>query len=164
MFQADSIPSGTTTLTWDFGTGDSVVGFNLNPTYTYPINGIFQVCLTSTGSSCGTVTSCVAIQVCPDCVWPGDANGDLIVNNLDLLYIGLAYDQVGPQRVNPSDISFSPKPQGDFQVSFPDQAMFLTGLNYKHADCFGDGEINDIDISVLNTNFNKVYPTFTNCG
>ena len=152
-FQADSLPAGTTNLIWDFGTGDSLVGFNLTTNHVYAVNGAYQVCLTSVGSSCGVVTTCQTIQICPGCVWPGDANGDLIVDNRDLLNIGLAFNETGPQRANPADISFSPKPQGDFPV--PQLAMFASGLNHKHADCYGDGFINEFDISVLHSNYNK---------
>ncbi|MEL7192773.1 MAG: hypothetical protein AAFO96_10070, partial [Bacteroidota bacterium] len=36
-------------------------------------------------------------------VWPGDANSDLVADNVDLLAIGLYYGSTGPTRTNASN-------------------------------------------------------------
>lgn len=89
----------------------------------------------------------------PQCVddsdiWPGDANQDNIANYIDLINIGVAYGARGVARTNN---------RTDWQ-SVPGSAwnqFFTTGLNYKHADCNGDGLIDARDIGVILDNYNQ---------
>ena len=79
-------------------------------------------------------------------VWPGDANSDLVANNKDLLYVGLAYNESGVAR---DSISNSWKAQkatswGKLQIN---------GLDMKHADCNGDGTVNNNDTLAINLNY-----------
>ena len=80
-------------------------------------------------------------------VWPGDVDNNGIVNNEDLLYIGIAYNFSGPPRV-PQDSMWQGYPFTDWGIQFPD-----TGLDYGYADCNGDGIVNDLDFDVALNNF-----------
>jgi hypothetical protein len=79
-------------------------------------------------------------------VWPGDANHDSIVNNLDLLPIGLFYAQIGPPRATISNA---------WQEYIATNWGMLEpgGADIKHADCNGDGVINNSDTLAINLNF-----------
>lgn len=81
-----------------------------------------------------------------DNVWPGDANSNGIADHFDLLNIGIAYGSTGPERTEVSDewTSFIAPNWGD---------SFADGLNYKHADTNGDGEVGMADRQVLQANY-----------
>jgi len=79
-------------------------------------------------------------------VWPGDANNDSIVNNNDLLPIGLYYGTSGIIRDSISNLWV-----GHNCIEW---TTFQTNLkNKKHADCNGDGVINFLDTVAINLNY-----------
>lgn len=84
------------------------------------------------------------------CVWAGDGNFDKIVNNYDLLNIGLAYGYAGEQRLN-ADIDFDAEPAESWDASF------VSGINHKHADCNGNGEVSMLDAEAIDQNYNQVH-------
>lgn len=86
-----------------------------------------------------------------DC-WAGDTNSDFIVNNFDLLNIGLAYGSVGTPRDDAS-IAWIAQPSDDWAQSFED------GTNYKHADANGDGVIGFSDKFAIDENFGLTHGT-----
>lgn len=71
-------------------------------------------------------------------VWPGDANSDGIANIYDVFPIGIGYNSAGPIRQNASN-SWEAQYANDWSNTFN------SGVNYKHADCNGDGIINLMD-------------------
>ncbi len=79
-------------------------------------------------------------------VWPGDANHDNIAHHIDLLNVGLAFGAQGPARATDSDnwMSF----QADNWAG-----AFANGLNYKHADCNGDGIVDELDRNTIIQNY-----------
>ncbi|MCB0550128.1 MAG: T9SS type A sorting domain-containing protein [Phaeodactylibacter sp.] len=79
-------------------------------------------------------------------VWPGDANADNIAHHIDLLNIGLAYGYQGTPRFE-DDANWLAFSAGDWPQSFAD------GTNYKHADCNGDGVVDENDRQVLAQNY-----------
>ncbi len=79
-------------------------------------------------------------------VWPGDANADNITDNFDLLTVGLAYGLLGPARPFVTDV-WEGQAANDWDFSF------ANGLNGKHADCNGDGAVNENDLDVINKNY-----------
>ncbi|MCW3126691.1 MAG: hypothetical protein JWO03_2349 [Bacteroidetes bacterium] len=79
-------------------------------------------------------------------VWPGDANNDRHADNADLLNIGLGYGTTGAARTGASIVWV-----GQSANDWTD--TFLTGLNYKFADCNGDGTIDATDTVAILTNF-----------
>ena len=84
-----------------------------------------------------------------DCVWPGDANEDGLVNHYDLLSIGMAYGDTGPGR---SSISRS----WTCHTS-SDWAGYIWGSNAKHIDCMGDGTVNKADTSAILRNYSQTH-------
>jgi parallel beta-helix repeat protein len=79
-------------------------------------------------------------------VWPGDANSDLAANNKDLLSVGLYYTESGTSRDSISNIWIGQKAKswGKFQYN---------GSDMKHADCNGDGMVNDKDTVAIVLNY-----------
>lgn len=68
-------------------------------------------------------------------VYPGDVTNNGVVNNLDFLHLGMAYNFAGPAR-DSIDLAFAPQP------ATPWSFQFANGLNMTYADCNGDGVVN----------------------
>ncbi len=86
-------------------------------------------------------------------VWPGDADANRLVDNNDLLPIGLAYDSTGPARTVQSIVW-----QGDAATDWSNNLPgYSTTVNYKHADCNGDGTVNASDTSAILQNFSLTH-------
>jgi hypothetical protein len=81
-------------------------------------------------------------------VYPGDVTNNGVVNNLDFLHLGMAYNYAGPARISASQI-FEP------QAAFPWSYQFANGLNMAYADCNGDGVVNY---------YYDAFPLYTNYG
>lgn len=77
-----------------------------------------------------------------DCVWPGDANTDGIVNHLDLLPYSVALNQSGVPRASTS-LFWAGEVATDWNVSY--QGMY----DYKHIDANGDGVVGEFDQLVM---------------
>jgi hypothetical protein len=79
-------------------------------------------------------------------VWPGDANHDYIADNTDLLPIGLYYGQTGTPRASISNLwsAYTSAGWGVLQSN---------GADIKHADCNGDGTIDNNDTLAINLNY-----------
>jgi hypothetical protein len=83
-------------------------------------------------------------------VWPGDANNDSLANNYDLLPIGLFYYQTGSPRSGISN-AWQAYPASDWGTNE------TNGSDIKHADCNGDGVIDDNDTLAVNLNFSSAH-------
>lgn len=109
----------------------------------------FFICLISFLSYC---TSPMMAQV-----WPGDINNNGIVNHVDLLYLGAAFETSGPPR-----LGFE---QGIFwEEKLIDELWsqeFTTDLNYAYADCNGDGFIFFDDQNAIFENYGLTHGTVT---
>jgi hypothetical protein len=82
--------------------------------------------------SSGPDFACTVPSVCTqNCVWPGDANADSLVDHRDLLYLALASNATGPVRNSP--LNWSAYFGADWSSLLPN------GKNMKHADCDGNG-------------------------
>lgn len=79
-------------------------------------------------------------------VWPGDANDDLIANNLDLLALGMGYGSTGSARSG-ATINWT----GEF--AFPWQDTIPGAIDLKHVDTDGSGVINDDDTLAIFQNY-----------
>lgn len=93
----------------------------------------------------------IYVNSCSQDVWPGDANSDLQVGLLDLLPIGLAYNQTGPIRSGAS-LAWVAQPGANWNNSF------INGVNHKHADCNGDGTVNAGDTAAISINYGLSHP------
>ncbi len=119
-------------------------------TYFFENNGFYNISLTLWNDDLVSCTSSQMIYVGnPDdlcnfseCVWPGDANKDGEANFYDILRIGTAFGATGPARIQNST-DWVAQPALDWtQVS-------ADGINYKHFDCNGDGQIDVDDLPVI---------------
>jgi hypothetical protein len=87
-----------------------------------------------------------SIHVLNDCIWPGDANEDLKVDNNDLLSVGLKYGMTGYPRSSVSNIW-----KGYACNNWSD--TLVNGKNIKFADCNGDNIINLDDTLAISLNY-----------
>jgi hypothetical protein len=126
--------------------------------YTPPVSGesdYFEVEYCVAGASCKVIKVNVNLQpatpqICStDCVFPGDANRDGIVDMWDLMTVGSYIGQYGAARVN-TDLSWTPTSAANWGSSLE------TGVNIKNADLNGDGLISALDTAVISANFGKV--------
>lgn len=133
---------------WDFADGgQSAVP---SPQHTFITQGIYAVSLISINNIGCSDTSFRTVSFGQDCVFPGDANYDGIVNNNDLLAIGLAYDSIGPVRANQSLV---------WAPSYADDWSDTTtwNINRKHADCNGNGIVNANDTVAIMQNWGSTH-------
>ena len=139
-----------------FHNGSFVDYFSLAhvPTTLHDIHGngepfqTVKVCINDNPNCCATVE-----YPAPDCnganlVWPGDANADNVADHFDLLNLGLGFNAHGPQRLT----------QGiDWLALEADNwdHLFGTQLNFKHADCNGDGKVTAGDREAILVNYGE---------
>jgi len=79
-------------------------------------------------------------------VWPGDANYDLTADMNDLLYLGWAYGATGTTR-SAATINWQAEPSANWGQTT------VYGTEYKHADCNGDGTVDDNDTTAILQNY-----------
>ena len=97
-------------------------------------------CVSTVTNLLATDAASLSVEHLPegtDYVMPGDANGDRKANVYDLLNLGVGYNVSGAPR---PQASTEWKPQ--FAPNWQNQ---VTGVNYKHLDCDGNGTVNDFD-------------------
>ncbi len=136
---------------WKFNWSTGQVDSSIDNTSHLIATKLTTYCVTATDDNSGCQMSNCATVSCNNCVWPGDANYDGIVDNYDLLPIGLAYDSTGIQRSN-ATLDWYGQPCLDWT------SAFNNSVNYKHADCDGSGIINADDTIAILHNFSLVHP------
>ena len=95
----------------------------------------------------------VTVSSCSDSVWPGDADFNGLVNNDDLLPIGLAYDSTGPARAV-QGLVWQAAAATNWTNSLN---AYVPAVNYKHADCNGDGIVDTGDVWAINQNYSQLH-------
>lgn len=82
-----------------------------------------------------------------DCVWPGDANNDGVVNSRDITSIGGGFNKssLSNKRIL-AVTTWNEQTCSNWGDDY-------NGVNLKHADCNGDGVINFDDIPTVNSNY-----------
>lgn len=135
--------------------GEEVSGTNMliyTPNEAYTSDGTpdeFEVSYCVDGNSCVSVKVKMSVEdngpgphcIGSDCLWPGDANADGLVNMTDVMSIGLAMGEQGPQRPGASNHWVAQSaPQWQY-AGLPFDAAF--------ADCDGDGAVTEADVSVV---------------
>jgi hypothetical protein len=93
----------------------------------------------------------IFVNNCNTLVWPGDANGDLTADVYDILPLGIGSGATGNIRAGASTNWIG-------QPCTPWAQNFLTGTNYMHADCNGDGVIDTSDLNSINLNYGLIHP------
>jgi hypothetical protein len=133
----------TTLLTFS---GNQIIGTALG---TYVCFSYYQ--------GCNAVTHTFTVVACGtgnDDVWPGDANSDGVVTNSDALYLGLAFNQNGPNRPA-ATLNWLGQPCSDWTFNFA-----VNNVNLKHADCDGNGIINFDDTLAIDFNYLNTHNKF----
>lgn len=92
----------------------------------------------------------VLVSIDNDCVWPGDANRDSIVNHLDLLNLGVANNDSGNTRNGASWRGYKVPNWGKSTGA---------GIEYKHIDANGDGYINAQDTTIISRFYGYTHGT-----
>ena len=128
---------------WDFG--DGTTDTSSNPMHVYSVPGTYFVML-SVSNECGTIDVPQSLTILPACVWPGDANNDLVANNVDLLSVGLSYGLTGPTRANASTNWI-----GQGSDNWND--TLANGTNVAYVDADGNGIIDDGDTLAILQNY-----------
>ncbi len=145
---------------WNFGDG-SPSSNSQNPNHCFvndsvnsPISFAVSLIVTS-DSGCSAILSknnyiTVDNSPCEAVVWPGDADNSTIVDNNDILPIGLYYGQTGIPRASISNIW-----QADSCANWG--IYENNGTDMKRADCNGDGIIDINDTVAISLNFNLTH-------
>jgi len=135
-----------------YGTGNISISI---PLLDYGINEICAVYAPPAGSICsGFICTTIVVEnpECEntDCVFPGDADRNMIVDNYDVLPLGLHFGETGVLRSN-ATIDWYGQPAIDWQNITEDS------LNLKHLDCNGNGEIFFDDVYAIEQNYNRTH-------
>ena len=85
-----------------------------------------------------------------DLVYPGDADHNKLVNMTDLLPIGLKYNDQVSDRLQISTAWIG-------QEATNSQDTLANGVDKKHADCNGDGQINSLDVDAILENYSSIH-------
>ncbi len=144
-------------LSWDFGDNSFSSEQSSSLDHFYSESGIFTVCLDLWNGQdcadqyCQEITVDIDNQSCAttDCVFPGDANYDGQADLYDLMTIGVGLGENGPPRPNAS-INWIPQAAPDWPQFTP------SGINYKHLDCDGNGNISTADMLAILTNYSAI--------
>jgi hypothetical protein len=135
------VPAGglITTYTWSANAGGGHSSVKVSPS--------IATIYTLTGTDVNGCIDSAQITIVPysGCVWPGDANEDLVVDNNDLMPIGLKYGYGGHGR------QCVPDWYGCYCNNWND--TLSNGKNTKYADCNGDSVINMSDTLYIHTNY-----------
>ena len=87
-------------------------------------------------------------------LYPGDVDNNGEVNHIDMLYLGLAHNAVGPPRASQGTLwqpySFTP-----WGLTFPN------GIDYAFADCDGNGIIDFHDFIAIEQNYGLEHGSVT---
>jgi hypothetical protein len=125
---------------------NSATPISLN--HTYAATGVYMVTYKAINLSTPDTAVIVEFINNNSDVYPGDTDGDGVANNMDVLNLGIGFANVGPPRAGAS-LSWVPQPASDWSMSF------ITGLDYKHADCDGDGAIDFPDTLAIVQNYGQ---------
>ena len=104
----------------------------------------------------GLAGSCSQFLFCEaECIRPGDAGGDGIANNDDVLYLGIYMGQnaAGMPRTPASNI-WAAQQSGSWGSAIPNLP------DPKHCDSNGDGILDEFDFYVLDKNYGLKIPGF----
>jgi hypothetical protein len=98
------------------------------------------------GGAIALTASSHTVTVIGIIVWPGDTNNDKIVNQADVLPLGLYWNRTGPQRANASS-NWIGQPATPW---LPENATY--------ADANGDGNVNQADVLPIGLNWGRTHP------
>ena len=130
------------------------IKFVSNPTTPAGTNILFSLSLSTANDPVGTAISLNPINFTVTLtglvVWPGDTNNEGVVNQADILPLGLFWESNGPPRTNASI-------QWIAQTSLP-----WTPENATYADANGDGTVNQVDVLPIGLNWGQTHTPVSN--
>ncbi len=129
-------------------------GIELSTSETLTVNESGTYELTVVDQCNNQYTQAISLTLDGDCVWPGDINTDGNVDMIDFLSWGSAYGQSGPSRVDTGIIFRAYNSPEDWEEEFDESFSFADDVNYKYADCNGDGVVNELDLVAIQQNSN----------
>jgi|GEM_PF-1970616 len=143
--------NGCNGCTYTWSEDSVIVSSQSNPVFS-PIATTKYVYTAFSPSGCN-YTDSILVTVSNNCpfVWPGDANNDLSANNYDILALGFYYSMNVSPRGSVSN-------QWAAQDAINSGTIQFNSADLKHADCNGDGIINEIDTVAIKQNFNQAHP------
>ncbi len=136
-----------TSYQWQ-GNGNNIAGAT-NYSYSPMYGGEYNIVVTNS-IGCILSANTVTVNYDYDCVWPGDVNNDAVVDNLDVLELGLHINDTGPSRIIQSN-NWQP-----YMCSNWTNTLFF-GNNEKMADCDGDGVVTTADTLAIFNNYNLTH-------
>lgn len=154
MNDTSSTSCGTLLYVIDWGQGSVDTTALICHQYTsagtyHPIITLVNTC----GCWAADTFTLIVNSCAPDTVWPGDADRNKIVDNADLLTIGLGYAATGPVRTVTGNV-WQADPASDWAQTF---TTYAAGVNYVNADCDGNGVIDANDTVAIVTNFGDIH-------
>ncbi|MGB3949169.1 MAG: T9SS type A sorting domain-containing protein [Bacteroidia bacterium] len=131
------------------GSGTMGISENLINGTNFPLVVEYLYTLTANGCSNSTPDT-VRVKVLPIVVWPGDANNDMVVNNFDLLPLGVHFSQTGTPRASTGNV-------WQAYISTNWGSTQNNGEDLMHVDCDGNGIIDNDDTLAINQNFSLTH-------
>lgn len=156
-YSAMQLDFGDGSPVWKGGPGDSIIE------HYYPAGGVYRTnlsvwkdntCVSSVTKLLATSTSGQTTDKMPagtDYVFPGDMNGDSKANVYDLLNLGLGFGSTGVPRPF-ATTAWTPQ----FAPNWEHNTK--AGINYKHIDSDGNGEINAFDRNAIEQHYIPIDP------
>ncbi len=136
--------SGAISYTWSNGSTGTTLSVLPLVSANYSIIGI------GSNGCIGYVTTSVIVDTTCSNVWPGDANSDGLVDNTDVFEIGLAFSGTGTART-PGGNSYASQYANNWV------GTVSSGKNKCHADCNGDGTVNNGDTLAIYNNYSLTH-------
>jgi len=127
------------THSWAHGASGSSINF-------IPGDSISTWIVTVQDANNQEASDTITVVLLPECVLPGDANGDGVANNIDVLSVGRIQGATGLQRPN-AHLQWVYQPAPAWGHSFPG------GVNYVHGDTDGDGIVTTADFLAIDLNY-----------
>ena len=110
------------------------------------VHGSVTYHITATDTVGCVVKDSITVSAYHNCIWPGDANSDLVADNNDILAIGMAFGDTGAVRPHAS-LVWVGQPASSWD------STFATGVNCVHADCDGNGVVDYSDTIAVYQNY-----------
>ena len=133
---------------WSCSSATITTSTSATPTFCFSSAAQHSISVTVTDvNGCTSNTFTDTVQLSTGCVWPGDANNDLVADNLDIFPIGLMNGTTGPFRQNAS-LVWVDQPAIAWNTNIP-----ATSIDAKYADCNGDGVIDGNDTTAIIQNY-----------
>ena len=108
------------------------------------------ICINDTPNCCATYSFIDPQCMGPNMIWSGDTDFNGTANHFDILNLGLAYGATGPERTV-QGIEWVDLLAEDWEI------YFNSGLNFKHADCDGNGTVTKEDIQAIEINYGETH-------